>query len=61
MDKIYINRVSTEAVRILQFKWCTEVYTFKSSVMIRAEKVIVTILVNDSWKNIIVPSMITIP
>lgn len=44
-----------------QLRWWTEVYTFKSSVMMSAEKVIVTILVNDSWKNMIVPSMITHP
>lgn len=32
-----------------------------SSVKISAEKVMVTILVNDSWKNKIVPSIITAP
>jgi hypothetical protein len=56
-----MKRVSTDAIRIRQFKWWTDVYTFSSSVTIKAEKVIVTIFVKDSWKYMIVPSMITAP
>lgn len=56
-----MNMVSTEELSMRQFKRCTEVYTFNISVMISAEKVIVTMLVNDSWKNMMVPSMITQP
>ena len=33
----------------------------RGSVKINAEKVIVTILVKDSWKNMMVPSMIVQP
>ena len=56
-----MKRVRIEELRMRQFKWCTEVYTLSSSVKISAENVIVTMFVNDSWKNIIVPSMITQP
>lgn len=56
-----MKSVSTLLLKMRQFKWCTEVYTLSSSVKISAEKVIVTILVKDSWKNIMVPSMITQP
>jgi hypothetical protein len=56
-----MNKVRTEELNMRQLRWCTEVYTLSSSVKIRAENVIVTMFVKDSWKNIIVPSIMTQP
>ena len=53
--------VKTPEITILMFRLCTDEYTFRISITIKEEKVIVTMLVNDSQKSKIEPSIITQP
>ena len=58
---MYTISVAKEARIISKFIWDTEEYTFKSSMNISAENVIVTILANESMKNAIEANIIHAP
>jgi len=54
-------KVKALEISILTLKWWTDEYTFSSSIMIRDENVIVTMLVKGSLNSRMDPSMITHP
>jgi hypothetical protein len=56
-----MKKVKILEITIFRFKLWTDEYTFKSSITISEEKVIVTMLVKGSLKSRIEPSMITHP
>ena len=53
--------VITAERRILGLSLCTLVNTFRSSMKIRAVKVMLTMFTKESWKKAIEKSMITQP